>query len=102
MDREFECLQDTLNCKINTIEADGHVPEIERSNRVIKERFWAAQNREKHFTKLPNLVIIEIARQNIFRVNAFPIKRSVSENISPRVLLTVTPIDYKNTVAAHY
>ena len=94
MDREFECLKGTMETQINTTAADEHVPEMERRNRVTKERFRAARNRAPHFKKLPNIMIIEIARQNVLWLNAFPVKASISKDISPRVMMTGIPIDY--------
>ena len=58
MDREFQCLEGLLHTQINTTGADDHVPEIERRNRLIKERFRAARSRARHFKKLPNPIII--------------------------------------------
>ena len=95
MDREFECLKGKIQTLVNTTAADEHVPEIERRNRVIKERFRAARNRAPHFKKFPNIVIIELARQNVLWLNAFPVKASVLKEISPPVMLTGIPIDYK-------
>ena len=95
MDREFQCLKGLLPTQINTTGADEHVPDIERCNRVIKERFRAARSCARHLKKLPNLIIIGIARQNVLWLNAFPVKASVSQEVSPRVLVTRNPIDYK-------
>ena len=95
MDREFQCLKGLLPTQINTTGADEHVPEIERRNRSIKEIFRAARSRAQHFKKLPNLIIIEIARQNVSWLNAFPVKSRVSQEVSPSVLVTGNPIDYK-------
>ena len=48
MDREFQCLEGLLPTKINTTGADEHVPEIERRNRVIKEKIRAARSCARH------------------------------------------------------
>ena len=95
MDREFEFLKGTLETQINTTAANKHVPKIERRNRVTKERFHAALNCAPYFKKLPNIMIIEITRQNVLWLNAFPVKASISKGISPRVMMTGIPIDYK-------
>lgn len=43
-DNEFQALRDDaedLGITVNTVAKDEHIPEVERQNRVIKERVWA-------------------------------------------------------------
>ena len=61
MDRNFECIRDSLSeeANLNTIATNVHVPEIERKNRIIKD--WA---RELIITftskKIPGRIIIKL------------------------------------------
>ena len=59
-DNEFQPLMDELrdvyNIRMNYANPQEHVPEAERNNRVIKERFRSAFHRLP-FTKLPKILV---------------------------------------------
>ena len=61
MDREFECIRDSLpeEENINTTSINEHVPEIELKNRVIKEHARALISTFS-FKKIPVRIIIEL------------------------------------------
>jgi len=97
MDGEFECLRyDLADMKIhlNIVSRDEHVPEIERSNRAIKDRVRCVYN-SLPFTQIPDRMIINIIYGQFFWLNVFPTKNEISKKSGPRLLLTGKKIDCK-------
>jgi hypothetical protein len=96
-DNEFKPLMDELkdiyNVTLNYASAQEHVPEAERNNRVIKERFRAAFHRLP-FTKIPKIMIKVLAMECTKRLNYFPPKGGVSPYYSPRMILHQENLDY--------
>jgi hypothetical protein len=83
MDRKFECLRDNLSgITLNTTAASGHVLEIERQIRVIKERaraIWSTMP----FTKVSNRMVVELINFVVFWLNAFPPLQRNFTNVQP-------------------
>ena len=96
-DPEFTSLQndlfDDMDIIINPTAAGEHVPEIERSNRVVKERLRALFSRLP-YEMLPRQMVYFAAKQTCKWLNAFPPKGGVSTEFSPRMLLTNRSVDY--------
>ena len=87
-DNEFrpliEPLADEFNVGMNFANAQEHVPEAERNNRVIKERVRATYHRlpYRHLTRtLVKILVTESAK----KLNFFPAKNGVSQYYSPRM-----------------
>jgi hypothetical protein len=94
MDREFEPLRSQIHGTIlNTTAASEHVPEIERQIHVIKERARAIVS-TLTFKNLPSWMIIELIHFVVLWLNAFPPSSDVSNNYSPRTIMTGTTLDY--------
>ena len=96
VDPEFKALKDTMqdiDIKMNYSSAQEHVPDIERSIRVIKERFRSL------FHRLPYKCITKQmvkygAMECVRWLNSFPTKGGISNYYSPRTIITGRTIDY--------
>ena len=90
MDREFVLMSTALlnmGVSLNTASASEHVPEIERQQRVIKERARACHN-SLPFKMILKIMITEMIYNCVLWINAFHPKGGVSYSISPRTFLT--------------
>jgi hypothetical protein len=97
MDNEFEKLRPLVpGININTTAAKEHVPEIERRFRVIKKRGRALLN-TLPFTKMPQIILIELIYYVVLWLNSFPSKSGISETLSPREIVLRHKLDFKNT-----
>ena len=72
---------------------DEHVPEIERYIRTIKERTRSVYT-SLPFKKFPNWLLVEIVYAQVFWLNAFPAINGISDQRSPRNIITGATIDY--------
>ena len=79
---------------INLETANEHVPEIERKIRVVKEKCRAAQH-GLPIQRIPKLLTIHIVFQTIKLFNFFPTKGGISDNLSPKTIISGEIIDYK-------
>jgi hypothetical protein len=99
MDGEFESLRAALASEsrrvtLNITSNDEHVGEIERYNRTIKERVRSIFN-SLPFTRMPRRMIIEMAKSAVFWRNAFPADDGISDEMSPRAIVTGNTLDYR-------
>ena len=79
----------TFNCA----NPGDHVPEAERNNRTIAERFRANFHRLP-FTALPSLMIRQLAMRVTSMLNMFPAKGGISPYYSPQQIITKRTLDY--------
>jgi len=104
-DNEFRPLMDPLSTdyevSMNYASAQEHVPEAERNNRVIKERFRATFHRLP-FERLPAIMIKILAMESAKKLNFFPPKGGVSKHYSPRMILHQENIDYDKHCAVPF
>ncbi|GAX15524.1 hypothetical protein FisN_6Hu141 [Fistulifera solaris] len=90
-DNEFACLRDDLGPVVLDIVAPNtHVPEIERSNRTIKERARTTIH-GLPYKKLPTVFIRHLMMHVVNCLNIFPWKYGVSKDISPETIMTGSP-----------
>ena len=97
MDGEFVPLRGglaELGLRLNETSRDGHVGDIERYIRTVKERMRAIYN-TLPFQKIPARLIIEMAKTAVFWLNAFPTAGGASQQMSPRTIVTGQQVDYK-------
>ena len=96
-DGEFEPLfapiHDQLDATFNYANPGDHVPEIERSNRTVKERCRAIYH-ELPYKNLPKILIKHLVYECIRKLNYFPVKGGVSTYYSPRMIIHNTTLDY--------
>jgi hypothetical protein len=96
MDNEFAPLRGDLaemGIGLNEAGRDEHVPQVERYIRTIKERTRATYN-SLPFTRVPAILVIEMAKASVYWLNAFPYKKGVSKQLSPRTIVTGQTVDY--------
>ena len=92
---EFNSLEEkVVITNLNTTGARDHVPEVERQIKVIKERMRA------HHAKLPfpSLTIsmtIDLYKNVMMFLNAFPPKIGRSKTYSPHTIMTGKSLDWK-------
>jgi hypothetical protein len=96
MDGEFEPMQGKLadlGIALNETGRDEHVGDIERFNRTLQERMRATCN-TLPFNNIPPQLVIEMAKHAIYWINSFPHPNGVSDNISPRTIITGQTVDF--------
>lgn len=86
-------LEDVYGVAVNYASAQEHVPEIERSIRVIKERVRATFHRLPYL-KLPPVMIKILVMESTKKLNFFPPKGGISEFYSPRMIMHQENIHY--------
>ena len=96
-DREFKSMMDEVadEMHINMVYASSndHVPDIERSNRVIEERYRVAFYRLE-FKMIPKVMCEHLAMRVTKNLNMFPAKEGISQHYSPQTILKKENVDY--------
>ena len=98
-DNEFKPLMTHLADKESTIQINysnpnEHVPDIERSIRVIKERIRSTYHRLL-YDRLPKIMVKMLVSESAKKLNFFPAKGGVSLYYSPRMILHRRNMDYE-------
>ena len=97
-DGEFKPLMDevadTLEVDMNYTSGNEHVPEAERNNRVIAERFRARFS-ELPYQTMPKPMITRLAMECAFCLNIAPVKGGLSEYYSPYMILNQRDLTMK-------
>jgi hypothetical protein len=96
LDGEFEPMRGALadmQITMNTVSREEHVPVAERRIRTLKERVRGVYN-TLPFTKLPAQMVVQMVYFSNFWLNGFPPTEGVSQDYSPRELITGVAIDY--------
>lgn len=91
-DGEFEAIRPHFPL-INTTSRDEHVPQIERHIRSIKDRVRSTYNMLP-FKYIPKIMLTQMVHAVVFWMNAFPVRDGVSNDHSPRYIMTGYNIDY--------
>jgi hypothetical protein len=94
-------LRDIWQIQINIASAQEHVPEIERTHRVIKERARAMFHRLPYLT-LPRTALKILVMESTKKLNFFPPKGGVSQALSPRMILPKVNLDYTKHCAVPF
>jgi hypothetical protein len=95
-DNEFSPLRKILldqNISCNVASAQEHVPDIERSIRVIKERIRAVWH-GLPFNAITNTMWKYLVTEVTNKLNYFPVKGGVSSYYSPRAIIHSKPLSY--------
>jgi hypothetical protein len=101
-DNEFECIREHISpINLNTVAADGHVGEIERSIRTIKERNRSTVH-GLPFKRLPRLMVREIVKHSVTCLNQLPATDGVSNTLSPLTIMTGKPNPDFNTMRLEF
>jgi hypothetical protein len=97
-DKEFTCITlDMLPSRLNIVDADDHVHEVERSIRTIKERIRCTIH-GLPFRRLPKILVRAITENSVKMLNQFPSRNGVSNHISPLTIMTGVPLPDYNTM----
>ena len=89
-----EALENVENMEVNFAAPTDHVPDIERSNRTLEERFRVAFYRLP-YRRMPTLMMVLMPV--CVNLNLFPNLEGISRHYGPQVILKRETIDY-----AHY
>jgi hypothetical protein len=96
-DRAFrpllEPIEDELDCRLNYVSRDEHVPEAERNNRTIKERTRAVYH-HLPYANIPKVMCQEGFEDVVLRINWVPPKGGVSQQFSPFTIIHQRAVDY--------
>jgi hypothetical protein len=96
-DNEFRPLagevEEEFQVKFNFANPQEHVPEAERNNRVIKERFRSAYHRLP-YKALPKIMVKMLVMESAKKLNFFPPKGGISQYYSPRTIMHQRDLDY--------
>jgi hypothetical protein len=87
-------LEQEPNLVFNFANPSEHVPEIERSIRVIKERVRAIYHRLP-FHHLPRTMVKLLVSESAKKLNFFPVKGGISPYHCPRMILHQRNLDYE-------
>ena len=80
--QEFDCIKDDFDCNVFISDTDSHVPEIERSICVVKERVRATIH-GMPFRFLPKVIIRGLVDNAVKCLNLFPTPNGISSSMSP-------------------
>eukprot|EP00980_Cylindrotheca_fusiformis_P016548 scaffold4962_cov112-Cylindrotheca_fusiformis.AAC.2 len=90
-DGEFRVMmdevQDDLDVEMNYANPGDRVPEAERNNQTVKERFRVGYYRIP-YTKIPRVMIRYLAMVSTRSINMFPAKGGISAHYSPHMILS--------------
>ena len=85
-DREFESIMDevadNLNVDMIYASSNDHVPDIERSNRTVEERYCVAFYR-LGFKRIPKVMTEHLTMRVTKNLNMFPAAEGISKYYSP-------------------
>ena len=97
VDPEFRFIEDEMtdiDIEMHYCAVQEHVPEVERSIRVIKERFRAMYHRLP-YRCIPKTMVKYGAMECARWLNTFPPKGGISSYYSPRVIMAGKPLDFE-------
>jgi len=101
-DNEFQCIKEDMRpINMNITAPDGHVGEVERSIRTIKDRARSTVH-GLPFKRLPRLFIRELVSHVIKSLNIFPYTNGISDSLSPSTIVTGQPPPDFNTLRIEF
>ena len=104
-DNEFRSvlneLEDVWDTSINFSMPGEHVPDVERANRVLQERFRVALYRLP-FKLIPKVMIIRLALRITRTANMFPAKEGISRYFLPSTIVSGKQIDFLKELVFSY
>ena len=89
-----EAVFDEFGITMNLSNPNEHVPDIERANRLLEERFRVHYYRMP-FKVVPTVMIEQLALSITDHLTWFPAKEGISRHYSPYTILSPKVIDYK-------
>ena len=92
-DSEFEPIHEYYP-QLQTADTDGHVPEIERYIRSVKDRVRSSY-RMLPFSHVPQIILIHLVRNAVLWMNVFPSTQDGLGDYLPWYIMMGCPITYK-------
>lgn len=95
VNNQFKCLKtrNKLGRNINVVSMGEHVPDVERFNRVIKERARCYYS-EIAYKSLPRMMTKKLMKTIVFYINAFVWKDGASQHLPPVSIVEGLVLDY--------
>ena len=87
-------VKDDLGIEVNYTTASEHVPESERNNRTIKERYRSLYH-YLPYANMPRIMIKAGLEEVTMKLNCVVPKEGVSKQYSPYTILHKRPLDYQ-------
>ena len=96
-DGEFKGLDGKINPrKVTIVPKDAHVPEVERSNRTVKNSLRTVTH-GLPFRRIPKVMVLEMVFFCIKNLNLYPSSNGISTSLSPlSIVRGEGPPDYNN------
>ena len=89
-----DAVTDTLECRMNYMNAQDHEQRIERNNRTIKNQTRVGLHRAT-YKAIPKVMIKELVIGSTEKFNFFVAKNGVSDQFSPETIVTGRTLNYK-------
>ena len=99
MDGEFECLRQdfhSISVNLNTTANDEHNPVIERFIRTLKDAVRSIYVMLP-FKRIPTIMLTDLVYYSVFWKNAFPHADNIDNRLSPRTIVTGSPLIFPYT-----
>lgn len=89
----MEKIQDDLDVQMNFANVAEHVPQAERNNRFLGERFRACYH-NLLYKAIPRVMIKFMCLNQTANTNIFPNKNGISDYLSPHTIIIGTAVAY--------
>jgi hypothetical protein len=87
-DQEFKCIQEEMHpIRLQVVDKDNHVPEVERSIRVVKKRIRCTIA-GMPFRRIPRVMIRGLASFAVRSLNQLPALNGITTLMSPLAIVT--------------
>ena len=90
----MDILKDDMNITLECVSRGEHVPDVERNNRTIKERYRAHYH-ILPFKSIPNIMVRYHSNMLMRQLNYFPVEGVISKYHSPHMILKKNNMYYK-------
>ena len=94
-------VEEKMQVIMNYANPGDHVPQAERNNQVIKERFRVHYHRMP-YKKIPKIMIQYLAMQVTHTMNYFPAKNGLSRHYSPYMILNERTVNFKQVCVCEF
>ena len=104
-DREFvpitDAMMDEMGIQVIPVPPGGHEPNIERTNRTLKERMRVVHARLP-FKAIPKIMTEQLGEVVADKTNWFPAKNGISDTYSPKQIVEKRNINFKRDCVAEF
>jgi len=89
----MDIVKDDLQVDMNYANPGSHVPEIERNNKTVKERF-RAQYHQLPYHNIPKIMIKYLAMEVVRKLKFFQVKGGIPPYYSPKTVVEQKPLKF--------